>query len=129
MARNVQPSRLGAVIAAKRKMMGLSQRPQRQLAEQIGLNNATISKLEKDPSLEPDIRTIRLLADALGLDYNYLLSLNETIDDDPDMRIIARAKGNMSPEQQQEMMSMLRTAFDVAFANAESDGIDEADVF
>lgn len=126
MARNVQPSRLGAVIAAKRKMMGLSQR---QLADQIGLNNATISKLEKDPSLEPDIRTIRLLAEALGLDYNYLLSLNETIDDDPDMRIIARAKGNMSPEQQKEMMSMLRTAFDVAFANAESDGIDEADVF
>jgi transcriptional regulator with XRE-family HTH domain len=126
MPKNVPPSRLGAVIAAKRKMMGLSQR---QLADQIGLNNATISKLEKDPSLEPDIRTIRLLAEALGLDYNYLLSLNETIDDDPDMRIIARAKGNMSPEQQKEMMSMLRTAFDVAFANAESDGIDEADVF
>lgn len=72
------------VVAAKRKQLGLSQR---QLVEQIGLNNATISKLEKDPSLEPDIRTIRLLAEALGLDYNYLLTLNETIDDDPDMRI------------------------------------------
>ncbi len=126
MARDVQPSRLGAVVAAKRKMMGLSQR---QLADRIGLNNATISKLEKDPSLEPDIRTIRLLAEALNLDYNYLLSLNETIDDDPELRIIARAKGNMSPEQQQAMMAMLRSAFDTAFADAESDGIDEAELF
>jgi len=126
MPKNVQPSRLGAVIAAKRKMMGLSQR---QLAEQIGLNNATISKLEKDPSLEPDIRTIQLLAEALHLDYNYLLSLNETIQDDPDLRIIARAKSNMSPEERQRMMEILRTTFDVAFANAESDGIDDSDIF
>lgn len=124
MARNVPPSRLGAVIAAKRKKLGLSQR---QLAEQVGLNNATISKLEKDPSLEPDIRTLQKLADALGLDYNYLLTLNETIPDDPNLRIIARAKSNMSPEEQEKMMSMLRTAFDVAFANTDSDGIDEAD--
>ena len=93
--KNVQPSRLGAVIAAKRKMMGLSQR---QLAESIGLNNATISKLEKDPSLDPDIRTIELLAEALHLDYSYLLSLNDVIEDDPDLRIIARAKGNMTEE-------------------------------
>lgn len=126
MPKNVQPSRLGAVIAAKRKMMGLSQR---QLAEQIGLNNATISKLEKDPSLDPDIRTIQLLADALHLDYNYLLSLNETIQDDPELRIIARAKNSMSPEERQRMMEMLRTTFDVAFANAESDGIDDSDIF
>ena len=126
MPKNVQPSRLGAVIAAKRKMMGLSQR---QLAEQIGLNNATISKLEKDPSLDPDIRTIQLLAEALHLDYNYLLSLNETIQDDPELRIIARAKSNMSPEERQRMMEMLRTTFDVAFANAESDGIDDSEIF
>ena len=126
MPKNVQPSRLGAVIAAKRKMMGLSQR---QLAEMIGLNNATISKLEKDPSLDPDIRTIPLLAEALGLDYAYLLSLNETIEDDKDLRIIARAKNNMSPEERKEMMRILRTTFDVAFANAESDGIDESGIF
>lgn len=124
MARNVQPSRLGAVIAAKRKLMGLSQR---QLADQIGLNNATIARIEKDPTLDPDIRTIQLLSEALNLDYNYLLTLNETIPDDPNLRIIARAKNNMSPEEQEKMMSMLRTAFDVAFANTDSDGIDEAD--
>ena len=126
MPRNVQPSRLGAVIAAKRKIMGLSQR---QLAEKIGLNNATISKLEKDPSLDPDIRTIQLLADALGLDYTYLLSLNETVKDDRDLRIIARAKENMTPEEQERMMQILRTTFDTAFADAESDGIDEAGLF
>ena len=126
MSKNVQPSRLGAVVAAKRKMMGLSQR---QLADSIGLNNATISKLEKDPSLEPDIRTIQLLAEALHLDYAYLLSLNETIKDDKDLRIIARAKESMTPEEQERMMYILRTTFDLAFANAESDGIDEADIF
>ena len=126
MPKNVPPSRLGAVIAAKRKQMGLSQR---QLAEQIGLNNATICKSEKDPSLTPDIRTIRLLAEALQLDYNYLLSLNETIEDDRDIRIIARAKQKMSPEEQKKMMAMLRTAFDVAFENTDSDGIDESGIF
>lgn len=126
MPKNVQPSRLGAVVAAKRKMMGLSQR---QLADSIGLNNATISKLEKDPSLEPDIRTIQLLAEALRLDYAYLLSLNETIKDDKDLRIIARAKESMTPEEQERMMNILRTTFDVAFANAESDGIDESNIF
>jgi len=126
MSKNVQPSRLGAVVAAKRKMLGLSQR---QLADSVGLNNATISKLEKDPSLEPDIRTIQLLADALHLDYSYLLSLNETIKDDKDLRIIARARANMTPEEQQRMMNMLRTSFDVAFADAESDGIDDSEIF
>ena len=126
MPKNVQPSRLGAVIAAKRKMLGLSQR---QLAEQVGLNNATSCKLEKDPSLNPDIRTIQLLADALGLDYTYLLSLNETVKDDPDLRIIARAKSNMSPEERKRMMEILRTTFDGAIAHAESDGIDESDLY
>ncbi|MBQ8074897.1 MAG: helix-turn-helix transcriptional regulator [Oscillospiraceae bacterium] len=126
MARVVPPSRLGAVVAAKRKLMGLSQR---QLAEKTGINNATISKLEKDPTLVPDTRTLQLLAQALGLDYNYLLTLNDVLDDDRDLRIIARAKNRLSPEDQTRMMEMLRTAFDTAFADAESDGIDEADLF
>lgn len=126
MARVVPPSRLGAVIAAKRKLMGLSQR---QLAEKTGINNVTISKIEKDPTLVPDTRTLQLLAQALGLDYSYLLTLNEVIADDRDLRIIARAKNSLSPEDQTRMMEMLRTAFDTAFANAESDGIDDADLF
>ena len=126
MARVVPPSRLGAVIAAKRKLMGLSQR---QLAEKTGINNVTISKIEKDPTLVPDTRTLQLLAQALGLDYSYLLTLNEVIADDRDLRIIARAKNSLSPEDQTRMMEMLRTAFDTAFGNAESDGIDDADLF
>lgn len=124
MPRNVPPSRLGAVIAAKRKMFGLSQR---QLAEKTGINNVTISKIEKDPSLVPDNRTLLLLSEALELDYTYLLSLNEVLPDDPDLRIIARAKNHMSQEEQERMMNMLRTTFDVAFAKANSDGIKESD--
>ena len=126
MARDVPPSRLGAVVAAKRKLLGLSQR---QLAEKSGINNATISKLEKDPTIVPDTRTLQLLSQTLGLDYNYLLTLNDVITDDRDLRIIARAKNSLSPEDQSRMMAMLRTAFDTAFADAESDGIDEADLF
>jgi transcriptional regulator with XRE-family HTH domain len=126
MARDVPPSRLGAVVAAKRKLLGLSQR---QLAEKTGINNATISKLEKDPTIVPDTRTLQLLSQTLGLDYNYLLTLNDVITDDRDLRIIARAKNSLSPEDQNRMMAMLRTAFDTAFADAESDGIDEADLF
>ena len=126
MARVVPPSRLGAVVAAKRKLMGLSQR---QLAEKTGINNATISKLEKDPTIIPDTRTLQLLSQTLGLDYNYLLALNEVVADDRDLRIIARAKNSLSPEDQTRMMEILRTVFDTAFANAESDGIDEADLF
>ena len=105
---------------------GLSQR---QLAEKTGINNATISKLEKDPTIVPDTRTLQLLSQTLGLDYNYLLTLNDVITDDRDLRIIARAKNSLSPEDQSRMMAMLRTAFDTAFADAESDGIDEADLF
>ena len=126
MARDVPPSRLGAVVAAKRKLLGLSQR---QLAEKTGINNATISKLEKDPTIVPDTRTLQLLSQTLGLDYNYLLTLNDVITDDRDLRIIARAKSSLSPEDQSRMMAMLRTAFDTAFADTESDGIDEADLF
>ena len=126
MARDVPPSRLGAVVAAKRKLLGLSQR---QLAEKTGINNATIPKLEKDPTIVPDTRTLQLLSQTLGLDYNYLLTLNDVITDDRDLRIIARAKNSLSPEDQSRMMAMLRTAFDTAFADAESDGIDEADLF
>lgn len=126
MARDVPPSRLGAVVAAKRKLLGLSQR---QLAEKTGINNATISKVEKDPTIVPDTRTLQLLSQTLGLDYNYLLTLNDVITDDRDLRIIARAKNSLSPEDQSRMMAMLRTAFDTAFADAESDGIDEADLF
>jgi transcriptional regulator with XRE-family HTH domain len=126
MARDVPPSRLGAVVAAKRKLLGLSQR---QLAEKTGINNATISKLEKDPTIVPDTRTLQLLSQTLGLDYNYLLTLNDVITDDRDLRIIARAKNSLSPEDQSRMMAMLRTAFDTAFADAERDGIDEADLF
>ena len=35
----------------------------------------------------------------------------------------------MSPEEQKKMMAMLRTAFDVAFENTDSDGIDESGIF
>ena len=56
----------------------------------------------------------------------YMLALNDVIPDDRDLRIIARAKNSLSQTDQVRMMKMLRAAFSTAFANAESDGIDEA---
>ena len=125
MRRQVEPSPIGAAIAAKRKKLGLSQR---QLAVQCDMNNATICKLEKDPTLIPDARTLRLLSEALELDYNYLLALNEVIVDDPDLRMIARAKQKMSDEEWQRLMTMVRTNFPEAFANAGNDGIELHDI-
>ena len=112
-------------MAAKRKHLGLSQR---QLAVKTGINNVTISNIEKNPTLIPDIRTLKLLSQSLELDYTYLLALTEVIPDDRDLRIIARAKNSLPPDEQVRMMEMLRTTFSTAFANAESDGIDEADL-
>ena len=116
MTRNIPPSRLGAVVAAKRKHLGLSQR---QLAVKTGINNVTISNIEKDPTLIPDIRTLKLLSQSLELNYMYLLALNGVIPDDRDLRIIARAKNSLPPDEQVRMMEMLRTTFSAAFANAE----------
>ena len=122
---NEQPSRLGAVIAAKRKMMGLSQQ---ELAESVGLNIDIVSRLESDPSPDSDNRSIQILSEALHLDYGYLQSLNDSKADDFDFKIISSAWNSLTEEERKKTMPMLRTTFDVAFADMDSDGIDESDI-
>jgi len=113
---------LGHVIQAKRERLGLTQR---QLAREVNLNHATISRIEGDFGRVADPSTLKVIAQALGIDYNYLLSLNSTIEDDKDMRIIARASKSMSEHDRERMMDILRSNFSTAFRDADSDGVGE----
>ena len=111
---------LGKVIEAKRKQLDITQR---ELARAIHINHATISRIENNPDIVADPSTLKAIAKALHIDYNYLLSLNKTIEDDKDVRIIARASKTMSEPEKEKMMNILRKEFSAAFKDADSDGI------
>ena len=114
-------TRIASVLAAKRRMKNLSQE---QLAQKVGLDISTIVRIEEKPSLEQDAPIIRLLADELKLDYNYLVSLEE--EEPLDIRMILPPGKRLSYEQK----LMLRRAADVAFADLESDSsLDESDLY
>lgn len=112
---------LGSVIASKRQFLGFTQRD---LAKAAKLNNATIARIESEENAVADPETIRRIAEKLELDYNYLLSLNGTIPDQPELRIIARASNKMDEEERAAMLEFLRKKFKVAFKNTESDGVE-----
>jgi transcriptional regulator with XRE-family HTH domain len=113
---------LGKVIQEKREKLDMTQR---ELARAVHLNHATISRIENNPDIVADPSTLKAIAQALHIDYNYLLSLNKTIDDDKDIRIIARASKSMSEDDRERMMEILRNNFATAFQNADSDGVIE----
>ncbi|NCB27313.1 MAG: XRE family transcriptional regulator, partial [Bacteroidia bacterium] len=103
-----------------REKMGMTQR---ELARAVNINHATISRIENNPDIVADPSTLKAIAQALLIDYNYLLSLNKTIEDNKDIRIIARASKSMSEQDRERMMEILRKNFATAFQNANSDGI------
>ncbi len=102
---------------------------QRELAREVNINHATISRIENNPEIVADPSTLKAIAEALKLDYNFLLSLNKTIDDDKDIRIIARASKSMTEPEKERMMEFLRNEFSEAFKDADSDGILDAQEF
>ena len=106
--------------------MGLSQQ---ELAESVGLNIDIVSRLESDPSSDSDNRSIQILSEALHLDYSYLQSLNDSKADDFDFKIISSAWNSLTDEERKKTIPMLRTAFDVAFADMDSDSTDGSDIF
>ena len=103
---------LGRYIAQKRKTKGLSQR---ELAAATDISQLTISRIEKDDGICPDNATVRVLADRLGLDYNYLLALNKAIDDEPAVRAIQRAAKKMDGAQKRKMLDILKAVFEDLF--------------
>lgn len=113
-------TRIAYVLAGKRRMKHLSQE---QLAQQVGLDVSTIVRIEEKPSLEQNAPVIRLLADKLKLDYNFLLTLEE---EPLDICMILPPGKRFSYEQK----LMIRRAADVAFADLESDSsLDESDLY
>ncbi len=117
---NEQDRSLGNVIASQREKLGLTQR---QLAREVNINHATISRIERNPDIVADPSTLKGIAEALKLDYHFLLSLNNTIEDNKDMRIIARASKSMSEPERVKMMKLLRNEFSRAFDHADSDDL------
>jgi len=107
---------LGKYIAIKRQEKGLSQR---ELAKDTKVSHSTISRIEKDDGISPDNATLKALATRLGLDYNYLLALNNSIDDEPEIRVIQRAAKKMTDEEKDRMLQILKLSFKDLFEEDE----------
>ena len=109
---------LGAVIERNRKKKNLSQR---ELAGLVHVSNSTIARIEKGEFTSPSSEVLREIARALDVDYNYLLSLNNEIEDEPEIRMIQRAARNMSQADRERMLSILKLSFEDAFSSAGGD--------
>ena len=110
---------LGKYISQKRTDLGLSQR---QLGLDTRISHSTVSRIEKDDGISPDNATLKAIANRLKLDYNYLLTLNKSIDDEPEIRVIQRAAKNMDEDQKKRMLKILKASFDDLFN--EDEGIE-----
>lgn len=105
---------LGKYIAEAREKKGISQRD---LAKNIKVSNASVARIENGTVVSPDPVILRKIAEVLEVDYNYLLVLNKTIDDaGDDIREIARAAKNMSPDERARMLEILRQEFKTSFS-------------
>ena len=109
---------LGDIIARKRQEKGMSQR---ELSVAVRVSNSTRARLERNEIAVPGSDLLRALGRALDLDYNYLLAQTQQIDDEPEIRMIQRAAHNMSPEEKQRMVDILRLTFRQAFQNLPDD--------
>lgn len=103
---------LGNYIFQKRVEHSLSQR---QLAMDTSISHSTISRIEKDDGISPDNATLKAIAARLNLDYNYLLALNKSIDNEPEIRIIQRAAKKMTEADKKKMLNVLKATFDDLF--------------
>ncbi len=109
---------LGDIIARKRQQKGISQR---ELATAVKVSNSTIARLERNEITLPGSELLRALARVLELDYNYLLAQTQQIDDEPEIRMIQRAAHNMSQEDKERMVGILRLTFKDAFKDIRDD--------
>ena len=91
------------------------------IAAAVKVSNSTIARLERNEILLPGSDLIRALSEELGVDNNYLLAKTHQIDDEPEIRIIQRAARNMSKEDRQRMVEILRLTFRDAFADIRDD--------
>ena len=89
------------------------------LEKELGFSNSTIRKWGNDTS--PSIDKIMKIAQRFDVSVDYLLGITpiekpvDLVINDSDIISFQRAKQNMSPEDSQRMMQMLRLAFYTAF--------------
>jgi len=110
--------KIGEIISRRRVQKEMSQR---ELATAINLSNSTIARIERGDSIVPDNTTLRLVAETLDMDYNYLLAVCGQIDDEPVVRKIQRAVKKMTEDQKQDMLKILQISFREAFSDVDDD--------
>lgn len=119
-------------LRALRSKIGLSQK---NLADKMNVSRSTVAMWETDKS-EPDNETLIKLASLFNVSTDFLLGFpddqtsldslsDETnvleeehsvdADDDPDILMIARARNNMSCQDREKMMKILKASFDEYF--------------
>ena len=103
---------------------GLSQS---ELAEKLGMSTSRISMYEVGKR-EPDFEAEEKIADFFNTDLNTLrgrdCEANLTVNTDPDIRRIERARKKMPEADKKFMMDMLERSFSEYF---EDDGLDDPD--
>ncbi|MEG0359712.1 MAG: helix-turn-helix transcriptional regulator [Anaerorhabdus sp.] len=132
---------LGVIISEYRAKYRLSMDD---FANRSGLSKSYISMLEKNinPStgkeIAPTIDAIKKIANAMNMDFNDLfklleddpinLEMNEEFinhnianEDSQEIRIIARAAKEMTPEQRKKMLNILKASFEEEFPDISDD--------
>ena len=103
----------GQRLKALRTELSLTQE---ELAKRCGISKQNISRYENSDR-EPNIRTAKMLADALGVELAMLAhdgqetAPSENLDDFPQVRMIARAGRKMSEADREKMLQLIKVAF------------------
>jgi transcriptional regulator with XRE-family HTH domain len=104
------------------------------LAEMMGTTKATLSRYENSKRV-PNIEFVEKLAKIFNVSVDYLLGhtdirnpsdeITEAVEDDPDLRIIERARQKMSPKDRERMMKILKASFEDFFNEDEEEDENE----
>lgn len=114
----------GEVLKRLREEAGLTQE---ELAKKCSMQKQSISRYETG-AREPNIRTAKIIADALGVKLELLIpnemdletpSAETNGNDFPEFISIARAGKKLTPERRAAMLQMLKIAFPEAFTDDE----------
>lgn len=98
------------------RYMTEAQKDRMDICEALGLKYSTLTEWLNGKKY-PRIDKIEMLANYFGIQKSDLIEDHKKSDtqDDPDIRLIARARKQMSPEDQAKMMSVLKLMFSEEF--------------
>lgn len=103
------------------ELLEKSNRNVNDLSLATGVKASTIYSMIKRDNTKADLDDLQAIADELGVTLDYFLSepkmQKEEIDEEPDgdIRMIARARRDMTVEDQKKMMRVLKAAFEEFF--------------